>query len=57
MFNDNVFHLNMKGVLPVFKSLDDDADFIKNPLFIKIRDEMSHRLLTVCTVYDESPNI
>ena len=57
MFNDNVFHLNMKGVLPIFKSLDDDPDFIKSPPYIKIRDEMSHRLLTVCTVYDECPNI
>ena len=28
MFNDSVFHLNMKNSLPVFKLVDDDPNFI-----------------------------
>jgi len=57
MFNDNVFHLNMKNTLPLFKIIDDQPDFLSSNLFARMRDEIAHRLLTVCTVYDEYPNI
>jgi hypothetical protein len=44
-------------MLPLFKVLDDDIDLIENQFVKKIMNEMSHRLLTVCTVYDECPYI
>ena len=57
MFNDNVFHLNMKKILPLFKVVDEEPEFIESPLFAKMKNELAHRLLTVCTVYDEFPLI
>jgi len=57
LFNDNVFHLNMKNSLPLFKVVDDSPDFMTKSPFTKMRDQITHRLLTVCTVYDELPNI
>ena len=57
LFNDNVFHLNMRNSLPLFKVLDDNPDFIQTTVFQKMRDQITHRLLTVCTVYDEFPNV
>jgi hypothetical protein len=57
LFNDNVFHLNMRNSLPLFKIVDDNTEFIQHNLYQKMRDAVTHRLLTVCTVYDEFPNI
>lgn len=57
MFNDNVFHLNMKKILPLFKVVDEEPEFIESPQFAKMKNELAHRLLTVCTVYDEFPYI
>lgn len=57
MFNENVYHLNMKNTMPVFKILDDEPEFLKSSIFGRIRDEITHRLLTVCTVYNEFPYI
>jgi hypothetical protein len=31
MFNDNVFHLNMKKILPLFKVIDEEPEFIESP--------------------------
>lgn len=57
MFNDNVFHLNMKNSLPIFKVMDDDPKFLEGELFAKMSKVITHKLLTVCTVYDEFPYI
>jgi len=57
MFNDSVFHLNMKNTIPIFKLIDDDPNFIQSVFFNKFKDDIAHRLLTVCTVYDEFPDI
>ena len=43
--------------MPLFKIVDDSPEFLTKNTFLKMRDQITHRLLTVCTVYDEFPNI
>jgi len=57
MFNDNVFHIGMNNQLPMFKIMDDEPEFLNSNLFNLLREQVTHKLLTVCTVYDEFPNI
>jgi syntaxin-binding protein 1 len=57
MFNDTVFTLDMRNIYPLFKLLDDDENFIRSPQMTKLIQETANKLLTVCTVYDELPNI
>lgn len=57
MFNETVFTLNMKNLYPLFKILDDEPSFMGSPQMTKILQETANKLLTVCTVYNEFPNI
>lgn len=57
MFDDNVYHLSMKNTLPIFKLIDDEPEFIQSSIFKRVKDEITHRLMTVCTCYDEFPYI
>lgn len=58
MFNDSVFHIGMKNQLPMFKIIDDEPEFFfQSNLFQILKEEVTHKLLTICTVYDELPNI
>ena len=58
MFNETVFTLNMPNLYPIFKFIEDDqADFVGSKEFKRLIEYTANKLLTVCTVYDELPNI
>lgn len=56
LFNDNVYHMSRKNVLPVFK-LSEERRGIETPVIQKALDEMCHRLFTVCSVFMENPYV
>ena len=54
LFNDNVFHLSRKNILPVFK-LVESKQGVDSPHVQLMLNELCHRLFTVCSVFMEFP--
>ena len=57
MFNDQVYHLGLKNVLPIYQLLNEQPSFLNSQLFENFKNQIAHKLMTVCTVYDEYPHI
>ena len=56
LFNDNVFHLARRNVLPAFKLADEGHGVESGPIQ-RLLEGLCHRLFTVCSVLMEYPAV